>query len=134
VFLTAGDRTARLGARGPRSLPVNRPESVRYLGFESATDGRRYKLQVGAGDGARVFVFVIPHAAFAAREARFQDAPDLCFARLQRELESDAALVPGPPLVLTSVDFADYRDRQAKGSGERKRRRPPDPGPAEPGH
>ena len=134
MSLTAGDRTAHLGARGPRSLPVNRPESVRYLGFESATDGRRYKLQVGAGDGARVFVFVIPHAAFAAREARFQDAPDLCFARLQRELESDAALVPGPPLVLTSADFADYRDRQAKGSGERKRRRPAEPGPAEPGH
>jgi hypothetical protein len=109
---------------------VNRPESVRYLGFESATDGRRYKLQVGAGDGARVFVFVIPHAAFTAREARFQDAPDLCFARLQRELETDAALVPGPPLILTSVDFADYRDRQSKGSGERKRRRPADPGTA----
>ena len=65
------------------------------------------------------------------QEARFQDAPDLCFARLQRELEIDAALVPGPPLVLTSADFADYRDRQAKGSGERKRRRPPaDPGTA----
>jgi hypothetical protein len=112
-------------------LPVNRPESVRYLGFESASDGRRYKLQVGAGSEARVFVFVIPHAAFTAREARFQDAPDLCFARLQRELATDADLVPGPPLVLTSVDFADYRDRQSKGS-ERKRRRPAEPGATEP--
>jgi hypothetical protein len=127
-----GDRRARRGAHGRRSRPVNRPESVRYLGFESTSDGRRYRLQVGAGDGARLFVFVIPHAAFASREARFQDAPDLCFARLQRELETDAALVPGPPLVLTSADFADYRDRQAKGS-ERKRRRPADPGTAEPG-
>lgn len=121
-------------ARGrPRSPALNRPESVRYLGFESASEGRRYKLQVGAGDGARVFVFVIPHAAFTAREARFQDAPDLCFARLQRELETDAALVPGPPLVLTSADFADYRDRQTRGAGERKRRRPADPGTAGPG-
>jgi hypothetical protein len=95
---------------------------VRYLGFESASDGRRYRLQVGAGSEARIFVFVIPHAAFAAREARFQDAPDLCFARLQRELAADASLVPGPPLVLTSADFADYRERQSKG-GDRKRRR-----------
>jgi hypothetical protein len=99
---------------------------VRYLGFESASDGRRYRLQVGAGSEARIFVFVIPHAAFAAREARFQDAPDLCFARLQRELAADASLVPGPPLVLTSADFADYRERQSKG-GDRKRRRTAEP-------
>jgi hypothetical protein len=111
---------------------LNRPESVRYLGFESANEGRRYRLQVGAGDEARVFVFVIPHSAFAAREARFQDAPDLCFARLQRELALDAALLPGPPLVLTSNDFADYRERQSKRGPERKRRRPSDPGAAGP--
>jgi hypothetical protein len=103
---------------------VNRPAAVRYLGFESANDGRRYRLQVDAGDSARVFVMVIPHAAFTSREARFQDAPDLCFARLQRELEADAALAPGPPVVLTSADFADYRERQAKRVPERKRRRP----------
>ncbi len=103
---------------------MNRPAAVRYLGFESATDGRRYRLQVDAGDDARVFVMVIPHAAFTSREARFQDAPDLCFARLQRELEADATLAPGAPVVLTSADFADYRDRQAKRVPERKRRRP----------
>jgi hypothetical protein len=103
---------------------VIRPPSLRYLGFESKISGREYRLQVDSEGPIRVFHVVIPHAAFTAREARFQDAPDLCFARLQRDLEADSSLEPGPPIVLTSADLADYRDRQSRRTPERKRRRP----------
>lgn len=107
---------------------MNRPASVRYMGFETTVAGRKYRFQVDGDTGTRVFQLVIPHAAFAAREARFQDAPDLCFSRLQKALEADAGLVPGAPEVLTSAELADYRERQTKSPSQRKRS--PGPRPA----
>lgn len=104
-------------------IPKPKPASIRYLGFRCTGAGREYSLRVDSGGDPRLFVLVIPHAAFAARQARFQDAPDLCFAKLQRELAADSTLVAGPPLVLTAADLAEYRDAQTKRSGERKRHR-----------
>ena len=100
--------------------------SVRYLGFKCTDEGREYSLRVDVDGATRVFVLVITHAAFTARQARFQDAPDVCFAKLQRALQADAALLPGPPLVLTTADLADYQ-AQAKRTPERKTRKPPVP-------
>jgi hypothetical protein len=104
-----------------------RPLSIRYMGFSCTSQGREYTLRVDGEGDPRVFVLVIPHAAFTDKQARFQDAPDVCFAKLQRELALDSLRTPGPPLVLTSVDLAEYREMQAKRSPERKRRRPPSP-------
>ncbi len=104
-----------------------RPVSIRYLGFRSTAEGREYTLRVDGEGAPRLFVLVIPHAAFAEKQARFQDAPDVCFAKLQRVLAADALLAPGAPLVLTSADLAEYRETQARRSPERKRRRPPSP-------
>lgn len=94
------------------------------MGFESTHEGRAYTLQVDGEGEARIFVLVILHTAFAARQARFQDAPDLCFAKLQRQLAAEPALVPGSPLVLTSSDLAEYREAQTKRAPERKARAP----------
>jgi len=105
-----------------------RPVSIRYMGFRCTNQGREYTLRVdGAAGDPRLFVLVIPHLAFTEKQARFQDAPDVCFAKLQRELAVDSLLAPGPPVVLTAADLAEYRDIQAKRSPERKRRRPPSP-------
>lgn len=102
---------------------------MRYLGFESTSEGREYTLRVDGEGEPRVFVFVISHAAFSAKEARFQDAPDLCFAKLQREILGEAIPVPGARFVLTSQDLAHYRETQIKRSPERKPRPPlPIPG------
>ncbi len=57
----------------------------------------------------RFFVVLIPHEAFASRQARFQDAPDLCFAKLQRELLANPDLAPGASLVFTAQELLDYR-------------------------
>lgn len=95
---------------------------MRYMGFESTSVGREYTLRVDGEGEPRVFVFVISHAAFSAKEARFQDAPDLCFAKLQREILGEAAPVPGSRFVLTSQDLAHYRETQTKRPPERKPR------------
>jgi hypothetical protein len=104
-----------------------RSPSIRYMGFRCTGEGREYTLRVDGEGDPRLFVLVIPHAAFTEKQARFQDAPDVCFAKLQRTLAVDAQLLPGPPLVLTPADLAEYREIQAKRSPERKRRRPPNP-------
>jgi hypothetical protein len=97
---------------------------VRYIGFRATDEGREYSLRVDGEGDPRVFRLLIPHAAFSDKQARFQDAPDLCFAKLQRELVLDAALQPGPTLVLTPRDLAEYHELQTKRTPERKRRRP----------
>jgi hypothetical protein len=101
-----------------------RPAFVRYLGFEATDAGREYSLSVETDGERRLFVIVIPHAAFAAHRARFQDGPDLCFAKLQRELAADPAFAPRAALVVTDGDLAHYRDSQAKRVPDRKRRSP----------
>ena len=98
-----------------------RPPIVRYVGFTTTADGREYTCRVNDGLGQRQFVLFIAHRAFAAREARFQDAPDLCCARLQRELAADPDLVPGSRLSLTAEELLDYRNvREHRAPGRRR--------------
>jgi len=99
-----------------------RPASVRYLGFKATDAGREYSLSVDSDGASRLFQVVIPHSAFAARQVRFQDAPDLCFAKLQRELAADPALAPGAAFVVSDSELAVYSEAQVKRSPERKRR------------
>jgi hypothetical protein len=101
---------------------VTRPASVRYLGFRTTDDGREYTLRVDGEGEPRLFTMVIPHAAFTSRRARYQDAPDLCFNKLQRELAANAELLQGPQLVVTSADLDDYREAQTRRSPDRKAR------------
>ena len=113
---------APVGPPAPSRASKPRLALIRYVGFKCTDAGREYSLQVfGEGD-PRLFTFVIPHAAFADKTARFQDAPDLCFAKLQRELAADALPTSGVTCVLTAADLAEYRDAQARRSPERKRR------------
>jgi hypothetical protein len=95
--------------------------AVRYLGFRTTADGREYSMRVTEGFDHRHFVLLIPHEVFATREARFQDAPDLCFARLQRDLAADPAMLPDRRLVLTTRELLDYRLAHDPRSPNRKR-------------
>lgn len=100
-----------------------RPPAVRYLGFRTTADGREYSLLVTDGLAPRLFVLLIPHEVFASREARFQDAPDLCFAKLRRDLVENPDLLPGARLVLTTKELSEYRNARENGSPNRKGRR-----------
>jgi hypothetical protein len=100
-----------------------KPPAVFYMGFRTTPTGREYRLRVAAQPEPLHFVLFIPHAAFAAREARFQDAPDLCFAKLQRELEANPDLEPGSRLVVTTQELEEYRIARDRRPPGRQRKR-----------
>jgi len=104
-----------------RPVPV-RAASIRYLGFECTSAGRSYRLRVDGVGEPRLFTVTIPNEAFESRKARFQDAPELCFARLQRELLSNVDLPDGLAFVITPAEIDEYRDAQLRRSPDRKTR------------
>ena len=99
-----------------------KPPTVRYLGFRTTAEGREYSLRATDELRARMFVMLIPHRDFASREARFQDGPDLCFAKLQRDLAAEPDLLPGPLLVVTARELVAYREAREKSPSVRRRR------------
>ncbi|HKC13503.1 MAG TPA: hypothetical protein VKI41_15865 [Vicinamibacteria bacterium] len=99
---------------------MNKPVAVQYLGFHSTAEAREYTLRVGGGDESRDFRVLIPHTAFAARRARYQDAPDICFSKLQRELAANADLLPAE-FVVTEADLLGYRESQTRRTERRPR-------------
>jgi hypothetical protein len=104
-----------------KPLPA-RPATVRYLGFECTSEGRTYHLRVDGGGDPRLVTVTVPSAAFESRKARFQDAPELCFARLHRELAANADLPDGLELEITPAEIDEYRDAQLRRSPDRKTR------------
>ena len=106
----------------PKRPVLVRPASIRYMGFECTSAGRAYRLRVDGVGEPRLFTVTILTAAFDSRKARFQDAPELCFARLQRELATNADLPDGLELVITPAEIDEYRDAQLRRSPDRKAR------------
>jgi hypothetical protein len=92
------------------------------MGFECTSAGRAYRLRVDGVGEPRLFTVTILTAAFDTRKARFQDAPELCFARLQRELATNAELPDGLEFVITPAEIDEYRDAQLRRSPDRKAR------------
>jgi hypothetical protein len=48
-------------------------------------------------------------AAFTARRVRYQDAPEICFLKLHRELLACTDGVPQARLTVTDAELDDYR-------------------------
>ena len=111
-----------LAPEAPRRLLPIRARSIRYMGFECTSEGRAYCLRVEWLGGALLVTVTIPTAAFESRKARFQDGPDLCFARLQRRLAAHADVPDGLELVITPEEMDAYRDAQLRRSPDRKTR------------
>lgn len=95
--------------------------TIRYLGFRSTPQGREYSLRVMDGLASRLFVMVITHADFKSKEASFQDAPDLCFTKLQNDLIEDPALTAETPAVLQARDFLEYRRARLRPASTKRR-------------
>ena len=113
---------------GSDGRSASRPPAVSYLGFRTTNAGREYTLRVTGGLGPRQFVLLITHAMFASGGMRFQDAPLLCFARMQRDLAADPDLHPGPLVELTVEELVAFRRAGEKHPQGRKRRPVADPG------
>jgi hypothetical protein len=107
---------------GDKTMQPAHPATVRYVGFRSTARGREYTLRVSDMQSSREFVLLITHQAFASREARFQDAPDVCSAKLRRELAADPSLQSSGCIAVTARDLLDYRDAHVSSSGGRVRK------------
>ncbi len=118
---SAAHASAGSGTKDERTTARRRPPKLRYLGFCATDEGREYSLQVTGEEEPRLFLLFIRREAFASRQVSFQDAPDLCFAKLQRELQADPDLLPGTRRVVTDEEFLLYRDsRTVRAPGRRR--------------
>ena len=97
---------------------------IRYIGFRATARGREYTMHVADGAASREFVLLITHQAFADREARFQDAPDVCSGKLRRELAANPGLEPADCTTVTAQDLVDYRGEHSSPLKKRERAKP----------
>lgn len=100
-----------------------KPPVVRYLGCRTTSEGREYSLRATDELETRLFVVLIAHEAFASWGARFQDGPDLCFAKLEHDLAVESDLPAGSRLVVTSRDLIEYRRQQARPASRKSKSR-----------
>ncbi|HSB61639.1 MAG TPA: hypothetical protein VLI67_07960 [Vicinamibacteria bacterium] len=99
--------------------------TVRYLGFESTPAGRDYALSVRRGEVCSQVIVRIPHAAFAQHLTRYQDAPDICFLKVQQELALHDDHPPVHTLIVSNAELAAYRTSHEKQPGRRATPAPP---------
>jgi hypothetical protein len=87
---------------------------VEYVGFTTKGKAREYWLRARqtAGDVAE-FTLVIKNEAFVSHRVRYQDAPDICFLKLQRELLACDGALPASRLDVTDADLEEYRAAHA---------------------
>jgi hypothetical protein len=94
---------------------------VQYVGFETKGLVRQYTFSVREGAAAREFTIAIASEAFASHHARYQDAPDICSLKLQRELAAGDNPPDDSHYCLTDAELDDYRTAHlAKGKGLRR--------------
>jgi hypothetical protein len=86
---------------------------IQYLGFQQKSGGRDYSFRVQAAKvEAREFVFTITNEEFAERLVRYQDAPDICYRRLQRALAEETAEQPLPRHArVSNQELEEYREK-----------------------
>jgi hypothetical protein len=99
---------------------VNPEVQVQYVGFTTNGASREYTFTVlDAQKEAREFTITIANDAFNSRRARFQDGPDICSHRLQRELANGAESLLEAKYEITDADLEDYRVAHSPKPGHR---------------
>jgi hypothetical protein len=83
---------------------------VEYLAFTAGEATREYHLRVRRGTESHAFTVAIPNEAFLSGRVRYQDAPDICFLKLQREIavREDESL-PAQALRMTDEELEEYK-------------------------
>ena len=93
---------------------------VQYVGFQSKPLVREYTFSVREGPSdARKFTLTILNEAFDAHRARYQDAPDICSHRLQRELDASTNHPLKSHWAISDVELEEYRVAHSPKSGPR---------------
>jgi hypothetical protein len=82
---------------------------VEYVGFTTIDTSRVYTLSVRTGGDCRSFTLAIPSAAFIAGRVRYQDAPEICFLKLRRELDAGAQQGAASHFDVSDAELEEYR-------------------------
>ncbi len=94
----------------PRHGKMSDTRLMQYVGFDSKDQGREYRFQVRyTTEDTREFTLTIPSAAFISHLVRYQDAPDVCSLKLQRELATNADHASKTDFPVTDAELEDYR-------------------------
>jgi hypothetical protein len=85
-------------------------QNIRYLGFETTVDGRRFDFSItGAGQEATRVSLVIPALMFTgANKITFQESAKICYEKLRVLLERERIDAPAR-IHLTGDDIARFR-------------------------
>ena len=86
---------------------------IQYLGFQLKPRGRDYSYRVvGPKSETREFTLTISNQAFADRQVPYQDAADLCYQKLRKELAAENAESPLPRHhTISKQELDEYRAR-----------------------
>jgi hypothetical protein len=85
-----------------------------YVGFTVNKTSRVYRLRVRKEDVLHEFTLAIPNQAFTGNRVRYQDAPEICFLRLERELLANADSLPPSHLQISDAELDEYREAHKK--------------------
>lgn len=87
--------------------------TIQYLGFSLKPRGRDYNYRVvDPKTETREFTLTISNQAFLARQVPFQDAADLCYQKLRKDLAAETAETPLPRHhTVSSQELEEYRVR-----------------------
>src|SRR5262245_8593366 len=85
-------------------------QNIRYLGFESTEDGRRFNFSItGVGQEAKQVSLIIPSPMFTgANKITFQESAKICYEKLRVLLEREKLEVQAR-IHLTGDDIAQFR-------------------------
>jgi hypothetical protein len=98
---------------------------IQYVGFIVSRGSRSYNFRVIDRPGEeREFTINVALESFRLTALKFQDGPDLCFARLKREL-ADEAVTPQAKtaVIISEQDIQIYIEHQYPRKGTHKKAR-----------
>jgi hypothetical protein len=108
-----------------RRHEVNHETRLQYVGFKTNGTFREYTFSVlDSQRESREYTVTIANEAFNSHRARFQDGPDICSLRLQRELATGAESPLESTYEITDADLEDYRIAHSPKPGHRGFRPP----------
>lgn len=87
-----------------------------YVGFTVNETSRVYKVRVRGPDGSWHYVQIaIPNQSFLSNRVRYQDAAEICFLKLLRELSRcNQEGVPASHIEITEAELDEYREAHTK--------------------
>ena len=81
-----------------------------YVGFTVNEKARVYTLRVRRpGHETLDFTLAIENQAFLSKRVRYQDGPEICFYRLERELVAGGDSLPESHFEITDAELDEYR-------------------------